>query len=54
MNVAPVPSVICSRPAGTTASVPTTPAITPSFELASTNSVSLRTTEGTSADRDTE
>ena len=33
---------------------PTTPAITPSLEFASTSSSSVRTTSGTSADLDTE
>ena len=47
------PTVTCSSAAGITAANPTTPAITPSFEFASTSSVSLRTTEGTSADFDT-
>ena len=39
----------CNSPAGNTAMNPTRPEIRPSFELASTNSSSLRTTEGTSA-----
>jgi len=52
-NVADEPMVSCNAPAGNTATVPATPAITPSFEFASTSSVSVRTTAGTNADFDT-
>ena len=45
--------VTWSAPAGATATAPASPAITPSFEFASTSSRSLRTTAGTSADFDT-
>lgn len=48
-RVAVGPSVFCSRPAGTIATAPTRPEISPSFEFASTSSSSLRTTVGTSA-----
>ena len=44
---------VCSSAAGTTATKPARPAIRPSFELASTSSRSVRTTDGTSADFDT-
>jgi hypothetical protein len=40
-------------PAGTTAIAPVMPAISPSFEFASTNSSSDRTVDGTIADFDT-
>ena len=43
----------CSIPAGTAATNPATPAMMPSFEFASTSSVSDETTVGTSADFDT-
>jgi len=52
-SVADVPTPTWSTTAGITAAVPATPAISPSLELASTSSVSLRTTAGTSADFDT-
>ncbi len=45
--------ITCMRRAGTTATNPVMPAISPNLEFASTNSVSVRTTDGTSADFDT-
>jgi hypothetical protein len=47
--VAVAPRVFCRIPAGITATAPMSPEIRPSFELASTNSASLRTTVGTRA-----
>jgi hypothetical protein len=52
-SVAGVPMVTWSSSAGSTATKPVTPAITPSLALASTRSRSVRTTDGTSADFDT-
>ena len=48
-SVAVAPIVFCRMPAGTTATAPTSPEISPSFEFASTSSASVRTTVGTSA-----
>ena len=54
-SASPQPStgVSWSSAAGMTATNPVSPAITPSFELASTSSASVRTTDGTSACFDT-
>ena len=49
----PLAGVSWSRAAGMTARNPVSPAITPSLELASTSSASVRTTDGTSACFDT-
>ncbi|MCU1359739.1 MAG: hypothetical protein JWN99_1028 [Ilumatobacteraceae bacterium] len=48
-RVGVAPTVFCSAAAGSTATKPTTPEMRPSFEFASTNSPSVRTTDGTSA-----
>ena len=51
-SVAPGPMSVCNSPAGPTAARPTNPAMRLSFELASTSSLSLLTTDGTSALRE--
>ena len=48
-SVGVAPNSFCSAAAGSTAANPMSPEISPSFELASTNSSSLRTVDGTSA-----
>ena len=52
-SVAALPNATWRRAAGNTAATPEIPAISPSFEFASTSSRSVRTTLGTRADFDT-
>ncbi len=52
-SVAGAPINLSRMPAGITAIAPVMPAISPSFEFASTSSVSERTVEGTIADFET-